>query len=54
MMKIKNNKKKHTLYYNEDQINKLKIISDELGVSMSDLVRLAVNQYIKEYDSKNK
>jgi hypothetical protein len=49
---IKNVKKKHTLYYSEDQIMQLKKISNDIGISVSDLIRFAINDYIKKYEKE--
>ncbi len=44
--------KKHTLYFSENQIAELKKISDDIGLSMSDLIRLAIVEYLKKYDKE--
>lgn len=49
---IKNTKKKHTLYYNEDQIAQLRKISNDIGVSISDLIRFAISDYVKKYEKE--
>jgi hypothetical protein len=49
---IKNVMKKHTLYFSEDQIFELKKISNDIGLSMSDLIRLAIIDYIKKYNKE--
>ncbi len=46
--------KKHTLFFDEAQISKIKVIAEDIGISMSDLIRLAIRDCIKKHEKENK
>lgn len=45
--------KKYNLYLSEQQINALVLLSEEKGLSVSEIIRRALDEYIEKESSKN-
>jgi len=44
--------KRYNINLQEEQVEKLKVMARATGVSLADLVRLAINQYIQRFTKK--
>lgn len=45
--------KKYNLYLSEQQINALVLLSEEKGLSVSEIIRRALDEYIEKEPNKN-
>jgi len=45
--------KKYNLYLSEQQINALALLSEEKGLSVSEIIRRALDEYIEKESNKN-
>jgi metal-responsive CopG/Arc/MetJ family transcriptional regulator len=45
--------KKYNLYLSEQQINALVLLSEEKGLSVSEIIRRALDEYIEKESNKN-
>lgn len=45
--------KKYNLYLSEQQINSLNLLSEEKGLSVSEIIRRALDEFIEKESNKN-